>query len=165
MSDGVLTIVFALMMVTGLVGVLVPVLPGLVFMFSVALVYGFLIGFGIAGIAAISVIGVLTMAGVAVGFILPKRAADSAGTARRSQILGAVGAVIGFFVIPVVGLPIGALLGLLLGEYLDKGDVGVAWAATIELAKGFGLSALVQFGLGFVILLTWSAWALATVVG
>ena len=83
----------------------------------------------------------------------------------NETILGAVGAVIGFFVIPVVGLPIGALLGLLLGEYLDKGDVGVAWAATIELAKGFGLSALVQFGLGFLILLTWSAWALASVVG
>jgi len=165
MSDGALTVVFALMMVTGLVGVLVPVLPGLLFMFFAALAYGLLVGFGTAGIAAISVIGVLTVAGVTVGFILPKRAADSAGTAQRSQLLGAVGAVIGFFVIPVVGLPIGALLGLLLGEYLDKGDIGVAWTATVELAKGFGLSALVQFGLGFLILLTWSAWALATIVG
>lgn len=165
MSDGAVTVVFALLMVTGLIGVFVPVLPGLLFMLTVAVVYGLVVGFGAGGIAAITIIAVLAACGVVVGFVLPKRAAEAAGAARRSQLFGVFGAVVGFFVIPVVGLPVGALLGLLLGEYLDKRDLGVAWTATVSLARGLGLSALVQFGIGFLMLITWSAWALASVVG
>ena len=74
-----------------------------------------------------------------------------------------LGGIIGFFVIPVIGIVVGALVGIALAEYMDKGDWALARTSTIAVAKGFGIGALAQIGFGFLILIVWSGWA-ATVV-
>ena len=78
-------------------------------------------------------------------------------------IRDSLGGIIGFFVIPVIGVPIGAIAGIALAEYLDKEDWALAKESTIAVAKGFGLSALAQIATGFVILILWAGWA-ATVL-
>jgi len=140
---------------------LVPVLPGLMLMWCAALVYGLLVGFGPGGVVVMVLLTMLVTLGVAAGVVLPQRAASSAGSSRRTQIGAVIGAVIGFFAVPVVGVLIGALVGVWLVAFRETRDPGVAWSTTVELAKGFGRSALAQFGIGFVMLLVWSTWALA----
>ena len=95
--------------------------------------------------------------------VLPKRAATESGTSTSSQLAAVVGAVIGFFAIPVVGVVVGALAGIALAEWWDKREWRAARASTIAVAKGFGLSALVQFGIGFVMLVVWLVWAQAVI--
>lgn len=158
-----MTSIVAVVMVVGLAGVVIPVLPGLVLIWAAALVYGIEVGFGVGGVVVMTILTVLTLVSIVLGVILPKRAATESGATRRSQLVGLIGAVIGFFVIPVVGLVVGALVGVLVAEYKDKGDWPAARTATVGVAKGFGVSALVQFLIGFAMIVVWSLWA-ATVV-
>lgn len=163
MSDALITGLILLVMLTGLVGTVVPGLPGVMLMWGALVVYGFLVGFSGVGIGVIIVATLLTAAAVALGFILPKRLADESGASTKSQVAAVLGGIIGFFVIPVIGVPIGAIAGIALAEYLDKEDWALAKESTIAVAKGFGLSALAQIATGFVILILWAGWA-ATVL-
>lgn len=154
------TILAAVIMVVGLCGVVIPILPGLALIWGTALVYGLIVGFGAGGIAVMVVLTVLLAVSMIKSVVVPRRAAQEAGASGWSQFGGLVGAVIGFFVIPVVGVIVGALVGVLLVEVSLKGDWGEAWTATVATAKGFGISALIDLGLGLAMIGTWSAWAL-----
>jgi uncharacterized protein YqgC (DUF456 family) len=74
-------------------------------------------------------------------------------------IAGAVG-IAGFFLVPVVGLPVGFVLGVYLAEYLRLRAHAPAWAATKEAMKGTGLAILI--GLVSAVLAT-SVWAAVAV--
>ncbi len=163
MSDLVLTTLVALVMLVALAGVVIPLLPGLALIWTAALFYGFQVGFGPGGTAAMVVLSVIGATSVVAGVVLPSRAAVESGASKRSQWIGFAGAVIGFFAIPVVGLVVGALAGVMLSEYGRTGDWRSARTATIGLAKGFGISTLVQLILGVMMIGVWSIWA-ATVV-
>lgn len=163
MSDELATIIVLVLMLVGLAGTLIPIVPGILLMWAAAVGYGFVVGFDALAIGILVVVSLLSAVAVASGFVLPKRAAEDAGASKASQLAAAVGAVIGFFVIPVVGVIIGALVGLAGAEWYDKRDWPAARASTIAVAKGFGVSALLQFGLGFLILVVWLVWAQAVI--
>lgn len=157
------TIVALVVMSVGLVGVLVPVVPGLALIWAAALIYGLLVGFGIGGWVVMGVLTLILGLSLALGVILPRRAAAGAGASGWSQLAAMAGGVVGFFVVPVIGLILGALAGLVLTEYALKGDWNEAWAATKATAKGFGISAAIDLALGLVMIVLWASWA-ATVV-
>ncbi len=163
MSDEVATVLVLLAMLVGLVGTLVPILPGVALMWVAAVAYGFAVGFDVLAIVVLVAVTALTTGAIVVGVALPKRAATASGASTRSQLAAAIGAVIGFFVIPIVGLVVGALVGLGIGEYAEKRDWPAARASTIAVAKGFGVSTLLQFAIGFVILGVWIVWAQAVI--
>ena len=58
----------------------------------------------------------------------------------------------------------GALLGVLLAERVDKADWQMAWGSTKALAKGLGINVLVQLVIGFVMIASWSVWAATRVL-
>jgi uncharacterized protein len=157
----VLTVLVLVAMLIGLVGTVVPLVPGLVLIAGAAVVHGLVDGFGGVGTAAIAVILALGVAATVAGVVIPQRAAGSAGATRTSLVLGIAGAVIGFFVIPVVGMPVGGALGIYLGERLRTADHDVAWAATVATLKGYGAGALVQLAAGVLMILVWGAWVIA----
>ena len=161
MSDVLLVLVVALAMAAGLVGTVVPVLPGLWLVWAAGVAYGAVDGFGAVGLGAIAGMTVLAVAGTAAGVVLPRRAAGAAGAARSSLWLGALLAVVGFFAIPVVGLPLGGAAGIFVGEHLRTGDPTAAWRATTATLAGFGLAALAQLGAGLLMVLLWVVWVLA----
>ena len=154
---------FLLVLLVGLAGTLIPVLPGLMLMWATVVAYGFVAGFDAIGISVIVFVTVLTVIAIGLGVVLPKQAADAAGASKRSQIAAVIGAIIGFFVIPVVGALIGAVGGIALAEYLDKDEWGPAWASTKGVLTGMGLAAIVQFVIGVLILALWGAWAVIEV--
>ena len=152
-----------LVMVVGLCGVVLPIVPGLVLMWAAALAYGFAVGWSALGVAVVTVLALLVVVGLVAGILLPRRSAAGAGASGLAQLGGLVGAVVGFFLIPVIGVIVGALLGVLVVEYLRRDDWGAAWVATKATARGFGLSVLVDLGLGMAMLALWAVWA-ATVL-
>jgi uncharacterized protein len=152
----------ALAMAVGVVGTVVPLVPGLALVWGAALAYGLLEGFGTTGTAAFTLITALAVAGALAGWVVPTRVAGAAGAARSSILLGAVAAVVGFFAIPVVGLVVGGVAGVYAGELQRTGSGAAAWRATRATLAGFGLAALVQLGIGLAMAATWAAWVLAT---
>ena len=158
MTDSVLTAVVAVAMAIGVVGTVVPVVPGLVLVWAAALVYGLSAGFGAVGAVAFTVITIVAVAGVVVGVVVPQRAAARGGAAQSSMWLGAALGVVGFFVVPVVGVVLGGVLGVLVGEAARTRDWSTAWNATVATVKGFGLAALAQFVAGIAMFAIWVSW-------
>lgn len=159
-DDAILwTIVVGLAMVLGLMGVVLPVLPGLLLIWAAALFYGFVVGFGTIGWTVVGLLSVLMVAGAIKSVMIPRRAATASGASGWAQVGAAVGGVIGFFVIPVLGLILGALAGLLVVEYARKGDWNEALVAVRGTARGFGISVVIDLILGAVMIVAWSVWA------
>lgn len=163
MSDTDISIIVLLVMLVGLAGTLLPVLPGILLMLAAVVGYGFAVGFGAIGVIVVALCVLLSVTAIGLGVALPKKAAADSGASTRSQWAAAAGAIVGFFVIPVVGVVIGALVGIALSEYAITNDWAATRRSTIGIAKGFGLSTLAQFAIGFLMMLLWLGWA-STVV-
>lgn len=161
MSDGELVAVVAVAMVVGALGTVVPLLPGLALVWGAGLVYGLVQGFEAVGIVAFGLMTVLAVAAAVAGYVVPQRRAAGAGASGTSMWLGVVGAVVGFFVVPIVGLPLGGVLGVYVGEHLRTRDARVAWRATRATVVGFGVAALIQFAAALAMIALWVAWVVA----
>jgi uncharacterized protein YqgC (DUF456 family) len=155
---GVLLIAVA--MAIGVLGTLLPFLPGLPIVWAAALVYGLATGFEPIGWVMFVLITLVGVAGLVLGTVLPHRHAAAKGAPTSTILAGVVVGVIGFFVIPIVGLPVGAGLGVLLAERRRLDSWDQAWAATRSLMVGFGIGALVQFAAGISMIVLWIAWVL-----
>jgi uncharacterized protein YqgC (DUF456 family) len=81
------------------------------------------------------------------------RAADvGTGTLFAGAALG----IIGFFVIPIVGLVIGFVFGIYLAELANRRDQRMAWTSTKHALKGVALSVGLELAGA---LLATAAWA------
>lgn len=159
MVEPIVTGLFLVVMLIGLGGTILPILPGILLMWAGVIGYGFFAGFDPFGLIIIAMVTALAAASVALGVVLPKQAAEAAGASSRSQWAAVLGAIVGFFVIPVVGVIVGAVVGIALAEYHDKEDWGPAWQSTKGVLSGMGIAAVAQFGIGVVILFIWIGWA------
>lgn len=159
------TIGVGITMVVGLCAVIVPILPGLLIMWAAALAYGFGVGWTPAGIAVMAALTVLAIISLITSVTVPRKAAAESGASGVAQLGGLVGAIIGAFMIPVIGLFIGGIVGVLLTEYGRNGSWDQAWIATKGTAKGFGVSMLIDIAAGAVMLALWLGWAALIVFG
>src|SRR4051794_1587770 len=136
-----LDLLVALVIAVGLVGVLVPMLPGSALVLGAILVWAVAVsesgGWLVAGIAA-----ALLAAGVVVKYLVPGRRLQRSGIPNRTLLIGGALAIVGFFVIPVVGLPVGFVAGIYLAE-VDRLGRERAWPATLEALKAVGLGILI----------------------
>ena len=158
--DGFGIFLIGLAMFVGIVGTILPFLPGLPIAWAAALVYGVAAGFGAIGWVCFVLITALAIGGMVAGFVVPQRKVKEGGAPFSTTVWGVIGAVIGFFVIPIVGIVVGAVVGILLAERSRTGDWGQAWASTKRALLGFGIGALVQMGAGVMMMAVWVAWVL-----
>jgi uncharacterized protein YqgC (DUF456 family) len=158
-GDSATALVF-IVMVIGLAGTIVPLMPGLLLIWAAALAYGVLEGWGAAGVIAFAVITGLLLVGMAAQYVMAHRSGAAGGAARSSLLLAAVFGFVGFFVIPFVGFIIGAVLGVLVAEYRRLGRWDAAWRVTLQVVKGFGIGLLVEIACGLAMIIVWGGWVL-----
>ena len=72
----------------------------------------------------------------------------------RTLLAGGVLGIVGFFVIPVVGLLLGFVLGVYLAEYARLGRDG-AWPSTRAALAAVGWSILIELAAGLVATAVW----------
>ncbi|MEP6762497.1 MAG: DUF456 domain-containing protein [Sporichthyaceae bacterium] len=149
-------------MLVGLVGVLLPVLPGLLLIGLAGLAWASLDGGGAARWTVVATMLVVLFAGTVAKYVLPARSARNTGAPRSTMLLGAVGAVVGFFVIPVVGLVVGGVGAVFLAELNRLGDAASAWRSTRAVLVGVGIGVLIELTAGLLAILVWVAGVLAT---
>jgi hypothetical protein len=155
-----LEVLVALVIAIGLVGILVPILPGSILVLGALLVWAWQVGGATAWTVAL-VAAVVLMAGAVVKFLIPKRRLKDAGIPASTQWIGAALGVVGFFVVPVVGLFLGFVLGVYFAEYRRVGS-SAAWPSTKHALRAVGLSILIELVAGVVATLVWVAGVLAT---
>lgn len=153
-------ILVALLIVVGIVGVVVPVLPGLVLILGGILLWAVDLGTS-TGWLVFAVAAAFLALGSVVKFVVPGRRLKAAGVPRSTLVLGGVLGIVGFFVIPVVGLFIGFVLGVYAAE---RGRLGAAAAgpATRQALKAVGLSMLIELATALLACATWAVGVLVT---
>ncbi len=156
MTDLLIVAVTLAVMLVGLAGVVLPILPGVVVVGGAAIAGTFALGVDTAGGWTLVIsIGVLTLIGAAASLVLPARRGLAGGAPRSSLGIAAAGAFVGFFVIPIVGLPVGAVIGLYAAEVNRTGDRTQAWSTTRSVITGYGIGVLVELVLSVLIVATW----------
>lgn len=152
-------VLVAVVIAVGLIGILVPILPGSVLVVAGILVWAIVTG----GTASWVVLGVATafvVVGAVVKYLVPGRQLQVAGIPASTQWIGVGLGVVGFFVIPVVGLFVGFVLGVYLAELRRVGSAQ-AWPSTVHSLKAVGWSIVIE--LVFALLATWT-WVAGVVV-
>ena len=150
-----LELVVAAVMLVGVVGLFVPVMPGLLLMWGAALVWVLVDGGGLLRWVALVIITLLAVVGTAAATWMSGRSASGVGAPWWVLVLGVVGMIVGFFTIPVFGLIVGGVAAIWLGELVRLGNPRRAWDTTWVAIQGYGLGTAVQLAAGVAILLVW----------
>jgi uncharacterized protein YqgC (DUF456 family) len=148
-------VLVALAIAVGLVGVVVPVLPGALLAWAAIVVWALAVGTTEGWL-------VLAVATLAIGLaqvvkvLVPGRRLRAAGVPRASILLGAVLAVVGLFLVPVVGLFLGFPLGVYLQERRRLGRHEPAWRSTRAALRAVGLSIAIELAATLVAAAAWT---------
>jgi uncharacterized protein YqgC (DUF456 family) len=155
------TTISGLAILVGVLGVFVPVLPGLLLCWLGVLFWAI---FGDAGGGRWPILGFATAiaaAGTVIKYLWPGKRLKSTGVPTSSLLAGGALGMIGFFVVPVVGLILGFVLGVWLAERVRLG-ARRAWPSTKEALAAVGLSMLVEFASAIGIAVVWVLGVVAT---
>lgn len=157
-----LEILVALAMLAGLVGVLVPIFPGLPLIAGAALLWVVLGDAGAVGWLVVAAIATIGVAGIVIAGILPAKRGLEAGVPGWVLGVAAVGVVVGFFVIPVVGALAGGPIALFVAELVRRRDLRAAWGSSREALLAIGVGIGIQLGAGVAMIAVWLAGVAAT---
>ncbi|MBW4496387.1 MAG: DUF456 family protein [Oscillatoria princeps RMCB-10] len=143
--------VLVAMMLVGVVGAVVPGIPGASLILGAIAIWGVANGFSGLGWPLGTAIAVLLLS-VGIDFLATYWGAKQAGASKWGQIGAIVGLVVGFLGLlpalpfggPLVGLLLGPLLGAIVGEYLYRRDWKVALKAGVGIALGTVVGNLIQ---------------------
>ncbi|MEO8220020.1 MAG: DUF456 domain-containing protein [Specibacter sp.] len=150
------TIVCGLAIAVGATGVIVPVLPGSLLIGVSLLVWALVVGSPLGWIV-FSIAVLFVALGMVSSAVLTGRAMKQRAIPGGSVVVGLVLGVVGFFVIPVVGLLVGFAVGLFLSEFARQKQVRPAVSSSVAALKATGLGILVEFGFASLAAGTWVA--------
>lgn len=143
-------------MLVGTVGILVPAVPGLVLVWLAALLWATeqqtRTGWSVLALAT-----VLYAAGLAARYVVPGRRMRAAGVDTRVVAVAAAVALVGFFVVPVLGAPLGFVGAIYLLERRRQRSHAAAWTATVQALRAVGLSMGIELATAAAITATWVA--------
>ncbi len=155
------TALSAVLIIVGIFGVVIPVLPGTLLCVAGVLLWSWTTGGAIAWI----VFGVslaLALTGWTLKYLLPGRNLSAAGVPHRTLLIGTGCAAVGFFVIPYVGLAIGFVAGVYAAEQVRLRDWLLARRATAAAVKAVMLSVGIELLATTAIAGTWVTGLLLT---
>ncbi len=137
-----------LMVIVGLVGTLLPAVPGSPLVFAGLLLAAWIDGFQRVGAPTLIVLALMTATAFLVDFISSSLGAKRAGASREAVIGAALGTLVGlFFGLP--GLLLGPFIGAVIGEFLSRRDLARAGRVAVGTWLGFIFGVLVKLALAF----------------
>lgn len=140
----------SILMLVGLIGTVLPILPGTILIFAGALLYALIEGFQAVGWPTLVVLGILAAVATTADLWASSIGAKIGGASGWSVAIGLLAGLVGFVVFSLPGAIIGAILGVLLTEIVRVGDWRQALKAGSGWVVGWILSTLVQLGIGLV---------------
>ena len=146
-------------MAIGLLGTVLPGVPGVLLIYGAAVVYALVEGFARVGVPVLVVLTVLAAIGATSDIWVTQTMGRAGGASGRALVaglaLGVAGMIFGFFVAGIgalAGAVIGSIAGIVLVEYRRRRDVKGAARAGAGWLIGYLVSALVEFTIGLVMI-------------
>jgi uncharacterized protein YqgC (DUF456 family) len=138
----------AILVLAGLIGLLLPVLPGPPLLFAGLLVAAWAEDFAYVGAGWLTVLAALAVLTYAVDFAATALGAKRFGASKRAVVGAAVGAVVGlFFGLP--GILLGPFIGAVIGELTAQRELRDAGRAGVGATLGLALGVAVKLALAF----------------
>ena len=155
-STALYYVIAAALIVIGLIGTILPALPGLPLVFAGMLLAAWAGNFEQVGIAMLVFLGGLTLLSIAVDFWATAMGAKRVGASRKAIIGAMLGTFAGLFFGPI-GLLLGPFAGALAGELLHRRSLGgsdLGDAAKIGFGTWIGIlfGVVLKLGLAFAML-------------
>jgi hypothetical protein len=135
MSDYLLLILAIIFMIIGIIGCLVPVLPGPPLSF-LGLIFLNLTRFGRFTTPELITFGILAAIVTVLDYIVPVWGTKRFGGSKYGTRGATIGLIVGFFVGPL-GIVLGPLIGAFVGEMIFKDDLSYAFKAGFGSLLGF----------------------------
>jgi uncharacterized protein YqgC (DUF456 family) len=146
-------IVWAIILV-GLVGTVVPVLPGVGLIFGGILLHALYFGIDEVGMTTLIALGVVAVLSVAFDFLASAYGASRFGSTKWGVWGSVVGGILGIILLNLPGLILGVFLGAVAGEMIfAKRDMHqslrVGWGSVL----GFFAGSILKFILGLLMII------------
>ncbi len=153
-------VLVAIAILVGLAGIIVPVLPGAILIGAAILAWAFHVDTR-TGWVVLAVSLAWLLAGAVLKYVVPGRRLSEAGVPNRTLWAGAALGLVGFFVIPVIGLFVGFVVGVYAAERVRLGAES-AGPSTRAALKAAGVSILIELVSGTAAAATWAAGVVVT---
>jgi uncharacterized protein YqgC (DUF456 family) len=153
-GQAALTLIASIAMVVTFFLAFLPVLPGPILLWGIALIYGLLTSWAELTVPGMVAISVLMIAGTTSDYWLPFIGIKSQGASCNAIVGTILGGLIGTFAIPIpiLGTLIGSMVGALLLELLRVGEMKKALFAANFAMKTFLISMAMEIMVNFLIL-------------
>lgn len=148
MNESLIVLISIILLIAGIVGTFLPVLPGLLLSICGLLIYKFGTDTPLSMIY-VWIFVILTALSVVLNYVIPARTNRKYGGTRWGSIGSVIGTLVGMFFIPLpFGFLIGMFAGVFIGELLhDVNDKKKAWNST----KGAFIGFLYGTGFNFIV--------------
>jgi uncharacterized protein len=159
MEPAVYLAIAALLVVIGLAGTILPVLPGVLFVFAGLFIAAWAEGFSRVGAVGLSIIAALAALAFVADFVATLLGAKRVGASPRALVGAAAGGLIGvFFGIP--GIVLGPFVGAVLGELWARGGLKQAGKVGLGTWVGLFIAAVAKVVIAFTMIATFFAFYL-----
>ena len=147
----ILYIISAALIIIGLLGVFLPILPGIPLAYAGMVLAAWAGGFKEISVLVLILLGLLTLASVAIDFLASALGAKRAGASKSAVVGAAIGSLIGMIFFNLPGLILGPLVGVMVVETAqgksmrEAGKIG--FATWIGMAVGVALKVGLAFAM------------------
>ena len=159
MSGVVEALVFGialLFILIGLIGIILPILPGTLLIWLAVLAYAIVEGFEAIDWYTFSIITIIALVTGTADLWLSLLGSKKGGASWEAMVVGVIGGIAGFFLLgsllPIVGNLIGGIvgysIGVLIGQYLKHREWKIAAKATAGGLIGWGIATVIQIAGG-----------------
>lgn len=139
------------LIVLGLAGLILPVLPGIPLMYAGLILLAWAGDFVHVGWITLTLLGILTLLSYGIDFLATALGARRFGASPRAVMGAALGGLVGlFFGLP--GILLGPFVGAVLGEFSRKATLEQATQAGLGATLGLLFGALLKLALAFTML-------------
>jgi uncharacterized protein len=152
-------VIAALLVIVGVIGTVLPVLPGVVLVFAGLFVAAQAQGFTRVGLVGLTIIGALALLAFAVDFFASVMGTKRVGASPKALAGAALGGVIGIF-LGIPGLIFGPFVGAFLGELWARGGFKQASKVGIGTWLGLLFAAIAKVVIAFLMIATFFAFYL-----
>lgn len=141
------------LIIVGLAGTVLPLLPGNFLIFGGILLFDFIFGFQKISIGILILLFIIALLSFVFDFLAASIGAKKFG-ASRAGIFGAIlGGVVGFFIGNIFGIILGPLIGAFLGEIISGENMKKAGKASFGTLVGFLGGTVMRLSFGLIMVL------------
>jgi uncharacterized protein YqgC (DUF456 family) len=137
-----------IIMIMGLAGVILPVLPGIPLIFGAAVLYGILTGFEEITLSLILIFAGLTVFGLLVDYLANYFSVKKMGGGRAGAIGAVIGLFIGIFFVGLIGIILLPFVFAVMFELIAGKKKGQALKAGLGSLIGLLFGGILRFSIG-----------------